>query len=145
MSARPDSLYIWLLVLLPLAPRVLTPFVYSPSDSRVAPDGDLLDLAGIWAAVVVGTVTLAILDRRALQRAGLERPFHWRWALFSLVNLGLVYVLGRAIVAKGTGSGKWAAVAVSAALFGTWLMAITIFVIGVSSIATLLYAASHGG
>lgn len=47
---------------------------------------------GIW----VGSVVLAFLDRRQLERDGMVRPFHWAWTLLSPG----VYVIGRSIIVR---------------------------------------------
>jgi hypothetical protein len=48
---------------------------------------------------------LIVLDWRALNRAGVPRPFHWAWGFFMILGAP-VYMIGRSIVVRRrTGSG----------------------------------------
>lgn len=51
------------------------------------------------------SVLLAYLDRKALQRRGYDRPFHWAWVFLGLLMYAcsLVYVIGRTIVIRRRG------------------------------------------
>lgn len=105
-SASVNPWPIWVLVLLPVAavlPLLTVDFaayfrdvlVAGRSQSAVSvPPGylaaQLLDLLAYPL-----TVLLAYLDTRALKRIGVIRPFHWAWAF-----LGIVYIIGRAVVLK---------------------------------------------
>lgn len=46
--------------------------------------------------ISICSVVLAFLDRGQLERDGMERPFHWAWALLSPG----VYVVGRSLIVR---------------------------------------------
>lgn len=64
-------------------------------------------------SVLLGLVPIAafivfpVLDWLALRKRGVPKPFHWAWSLFAIVlSTPIVYVIGRAVVAKRrTGTG----------------------------------------
>lgn len=91
--------FIWAIALLP---------VISFLALTSAETGSLL----LGYGIAIGSVVLALLDRRQLERDGLERPFHWAWALISPG----IYVVGRSIIVRRrTGSSLapmwvWAAI-----------------------------------
>lgn len=110
-SAPVYNPFIWIIVLLPLvsaaAILLLPTFQYVTVGGVLRLDAASILTPGYAAAVVIDVLViaaylvLAALDRRALARAGVVRPFPWAWALFSLVNpLGcLVYPIGRSVIA----------------------------------------------
>ena len=73
-AARPQASvfnnFIWAIALLPVVS-----FLALTSAETGSP---LLS----WG-IAVGSIVLAFLDRRQLERDGMERPFHWAWALLS--------------------------------------------------------------
>ena len=76
-GARVDTLWIWLLVAAPL----LT----------------LMHLGGVLGLLPYAlSVLLAALDRRALGRLGVVRPFHWAYAFIPAP----VYLIGRTVVLR---------------------------------------------
>lgn len=89
-STRIDSPYIWAIVVLPDAVWLLAAGLAGFRTSA-------LDSGGFNAAVILaiwlGSIVLAALDWRALDRVPIVRPFHWTWAL-----LPAVYVVGRSVV-----------------------------------------------
>jgi hypothetical protein len=112
-----NTLWIWLVVFLPLVPTLLLLFVPWSSTFDVDPTGgyagvmrayDLLLPPFYWGAallnwVVYGlTVFFAYRDVKELTSRGVPRPFHWAFAFLS----SLVYAIGRSIVvARRTGKG----------------------------------------
>lgn len=75
--------FIWAIALLPVVS-----FVALTSSETTSP---LL----AWG-IAIGSIVLAFLDRRQLERDGMERPFHWAWAFLSPG----VYVVGRSIIVR---------------------------------------------
>jgi hypothetical protein len=71
-------------------------------------------------------IVFAALDYRILRSRGVDRPFHWAWAFFTLLNPGsLVYLIGRTVVAhRRTGRSASAPMWV-----GIGLMVVTIIVV----------------
>lgn len=133
--------WIWILVFLPLVP--LVPLFFLDVASFLSPDA-LTDPTGMAVtlglvtspayvalvvlgfAVTVLSIVFAYVDWRALQKAGVPRPFHFAWVfLIFVVGSAAVYTIGRAVVAKRrTGHGiapMWATIAV---LITTFLVAI---------------------
>ena len=120
------NVWIWLAVLLPYV-TFPTIFLFNPStlfsgidlsgstaevsaelDRRLAvftsPWSILLSLVGY--AIAALTIFFAYKDWRALQAAGVPRPFHWAFAFLNLV-VGPVYAIGRGVVVKRrTGHGS---------------------------------------
>jgi hypothetical protein len=106
-GTKVDTVFIWVLVLLPLLSLIAFLFwdldgylrrqIEDPRGAAVAQFADpgyLLFQAVGWLAYAA-TVVLAVLDWRALKRLGVVRPFHWAWAF-----LPIVYVIGRAVVLR---------------------------------------------
>ncbi|MEO5921237.1 MAG: DUF2510 domain-containing protein [Pseudolysinimonas sp.] len=77
--------------------------------------GFILATIGGWLLVALGIV-FAFLDWRALKARGVPQPFHWAFAFFGVAGYGLVYAIGRSVVAyRRTGAGLaplWATIAV---------------------------------
>jgi hypothetical protein len=128
------NVWIWLVVFLPY---ITLPFLFlidfngmfsnmDPSDPSgvlraelqiFTSPGYVLLVVGGWIAFA-GVVVSAYRDWRALQAAGVPRPFHWAWSF-----LNPVYAIGRAVVTKRrTGHG-------SAVLWATIGMIVFSFVI----------------
>ncbi|MDQ1130424.1 DUF2510 domain-containing protein [Microbacterium sp. SORGH_AS_0888] len=111
-GADTNTVWIWLIVLLPVVPALLLLFV---------PWGEVFDYRGIltdpsrgveaslriyteplyWAATLVGFVIyglnawFAYLDHRTLVARGIDQPFPWPWQFLSIV-----YVIGRTVVVR---------------------------------------------
>ena len=114
--------WIWFVVflpLLPIIPMVLIDFAGLIDNSirnPLAVTENMLDFVVQPAVILsivlswlanVGTIVFAYLDWRALKRRGVPQPFHWAFSFLVLVSLGVVYPIGRAVVAKRrTGSGN---------------------------------------
>ena len=101
---------IWMIVGLPLlsvfafASFDMTEYLIGATSGLAAVDLDYLFLQGLGFAIYVASVIFAILDRRGLRADGFERPFHWAWAILSV----LVYVIGRSVVVnRQAGRGLW--------------------------------------
>lgn len=145
-----NTVWIWIIVLLPLVITVPALFV---------PWGDLFDYSGItddpssvsrhqlevlsspwlWGWNLLGyaiyglNVFFAYRDRRALLARGIDKPFPWPWAF-----LNPVYPIGRAIVAiRRTGSGQ-------AVLWGLGAVIVAENVIGGILVWEILNAALGG-
>ena len=108
-AARPQASvfnnFIWAIALLP----VLS-FLALTSAGTTSP------LLG-WG-ISIGTLVLAFLDRRQLERDGLERPFHWAWAFLSPG----VYVVGRSIIVRRRTGGSLAPMWVWAAIMFVYVL-----------------------
>jgi hypothetical protein len=116
-GTEPNTVWIWILVLLPILGFLPLPFipwqsyVESTMQNPTSPTG-VLDsqfaiftspayLASIALSFVVyaGTVVLALLDYRELTARSVPKPFHW--ALSFIPSYGyLVYIIGRTVVVK---------------------------------------------
>lgn len=83
--------YLWAIALLPVVS-----FLALTSAETASP------LLG-WG-ISIGSVVLAFLDRRQLLRDGLERPFHWAWAILSPG----AYVVGRSVTVRRQTGGSLA-------------------------------------
>ena len=108
-SARPRAAvfnnYIWAIALLPVVS-----FLALTSTETASP------LLGY--GISIGSVVLAFLDRRQLGRDGMERPFHWAWALLSPG----VYVVGRSIIARRRAGSNLAPMWVWAAIMFVYVL-----------------------
>ena len=105
-SANVNPWPIWVIVLLPLLvsiPLLTVDFsayfreVVAAARSQTigsVPPGYLVAQLVNFVAYPV-SIVLAYLDTRALKRIGVVRPFHWAWSF-----LGIVYIIGRAVVLK---------------------------------------------
>ncbi|MEL0626509.1 hypothetical protein V6245_06070 [Salinibacterium amurskyense] len=105
---------IWLLVLLPL---LQIPGIVAIDTSAYVPrltDGPadaqlrlMLDPGYLWVSlsgwlIFLAAIPLAIFDRRALDRRGVDRPFHWAFVFIGW----FVYAIGRSVVVRRrTGQG----------------------------------------
>jgi hypothetical protein len=115
-GTNPITPWIWIIALLPII-DIISSFVYSstvdvdalldPSTAASAPlfTGTQLLQTGITYLVLALAVLFAILDWRALKRAGVPQPFHWAWIFFLIIGAP-VYMIGRSVVARRrTGTG----------------------------------------
>ena len=116
-ALKPNTVWIWIFVLLPLVQFAEVPLfvanlfqraasaglsnpsaaarIYASASSNLVFDGIGFVLFGIL-------VLLAGLDFRALRAGGVVRPFHWAWAFLG----SIVYIIGRTVVVRRrTGSG----------------------------------------
>ncbi len=122
------TVWIWLVVALPIIPSLLLFFLQPHMMFREISVGgrstltiDPVSLIGgpayflisaISWLVAAAVVVFSWLDYRELVRRGVERPFHWAWSF-----LGLVYPIGRSVIVRGVAGGRglaplWAAIAV---------------------------------
>ena len=125
------TVWIWLVVALPIIPVLLLFFVQPQvmfhevsiggrSTLTVDPlaligGAGYFLVAGLGWLVSAAVIVFSWLDYRELVRRGVERPFHWAWSF-----LGIVYPIGRSIVVRGVAAGRglgplWAAIAVQVA------------------------------
>ena len=104
----PYTPFIWALAVLPIVGIIDSIITLAMFDQVVtqafAPDappfapGDLLRLGISWL-VIGASVLLGILDWRALNTAGVPKPFHWAWNFFAVIGVP-VYMVGRSIVVR---------------------------------------------
>ena len=132
-GTNPTTIWIWLLALAPLISiwqaatiDVTTLVEQSLQGVEIAPDGTITgtpDTAAGGSGVSglflwLAGVGVAVLDWRALKARGIDRPFHWAWAIL----WSLVYVIGRSVVARRrTGTGfapMWTTIALQVLLLG---------------------------
>jgi hypothetical protein len=130
-GTNPATMWIWLLALAPLisiwqaATLDVNALVEQAMQGvEIAPDGTVTgtpntstgaaDFTGLF--LWLAGVGAAALDWRALKARGVDRPFHWAWAIL----WSLVYVIGRSVVARRrTGTGfapMWTTIALQGAL-----------------------------
>jgi len=114
-GTKPYNLFVWLLALLPLV-NLVSGIVSSFSldeqieNSMSATPSDVFTpeyflSLGLSFLLIALAVLFALLDYRALVRAGVPRPFHWAWSFLIILNAP-VYIIGRSIVVRRrTGSG----------------------------------------
>ena len=135
------TVWIWLITLLPLVTYIGLLFLDFEGYFRAAiayssiqsPDSQQAQqlfqavgpfIAGVFILDIVGfllyalCVVFAFLDQRVLRRRGFDRPFHWAWAF-----LGIVYDIGRAVVARRRGGAN--------ALWPIWAL-IAVYVVGIA-------------
>lgn len=124
-----NTLWIWLIIFVPLIPSLLLlfvpwdrAFVFDPAAPTAAEGiGGMVDVflsPFYWAAVLLGYVTyglcvvFAYRDMRELAARGVPKPFHWAFAFIG----GVVYTIGRSVIVKRrTGRGRaplWAEIGV---------------------------------
>lgn len=150
-SARPQlapgtstsTPWIWVIVLLPMVslgtmwlldPATFLPATGDPQEAqmtalRVWTDPSMLAVTGLSYLSAAIMIVAAFFDYRALQRAGVVRPFHWAWAFATLFVSSLVYVIGRTVIVGKVSGGRgmaplWGAIAVTvlgALNVGFWL------------------------
>ena len=105
-STPVGNVFIWVIVLLPIIPLMLTFGIDFRGIMQQAIDNPANPLAiysspGYLALVLSGwvilavTVVLAWFDERRLLASGFDRPFPWGWAFLSYV-----YIIGRAVVVR---------------------------------------------
>ncbi|WP_158861787.1 DUF2510 domain-containing protein [Leifsonia sp. AG29] len=147
-----NTVWIWLVVLLPLVSSLLILLLHPQLDLLASPSGrpgfvDPFALLGgpLYFVVMFAnwTISAAIivfswLDWRELTRRGVDRPFHWAWAF-----LGIVYPIGRSVIVhRVAGRGRaplWTAIAVliaTTAIMLVWMAVLSAQIAG--SIATNL-------
>lgn len=112
-GARINNVWVWLLAFSPLVSlstiflidfdayfrSTLTGDEAQAVSSLLSP-GYLIGSALNWLLFAV-TVLFAYLDWNSLKKVGVVQPFHWAWSFLSIV-----YVIGRAVVARRrTGTG----------------------------------------
>lgn len=101
--------WIWLVIALPLLSLIPAMFTDLSSTSATYTSTDLIvSLVNLAVSVLIagGVITFAFLDFRELRRRGVPQPFHWAFAFFALLNLGVIYAIGRAVVVqRRTGKG----------------------------------------
>jgi hypothetical protein len=109
--------FIWIYVLLPLIPSISILF-YHPTFPRLTDASTdplryqqetyasfftpaYFTLLALGLLSLAAMIVMAFFDHRALQRAGVVRPFPWPWAFLVLASPGyLVYPIGRSVVAR---------------------------------------------
>jgi hypothetical protein len=108
--------WIWLVIALPMLGLIPLLFTDPASSSSVSystnpllngtdPVTTLINFA-LSVLIAGGVVTFAFLDHRELRKRGVPQPFHWAFAFFALIGLGVIYAIGRAVVVKKrTGNG----------------------------------------
>lgn len=111
-STDPNTLWIWLVVLLPVLPMLISLFIpwgslfeFDPytTDPTAAMQASLAPyaspvfiLSSVVSYAVYGVcIFFAYRDHRELLARGVPRPFHWAWAF-----LNPVYPIGRSVVVK---------------------------------------------
>lgn len=114
-SVRTDTVFVWLMALLPLITLPLL-FVYQPHfrfevigpshvrtvDPRSVYTGGYFLVQGVSVLLYGVDVLLAYFDHRELKRRGVVRPFPWPWAFLSVI----VYVIGRYVVVRKVAPGR---------------------------------------
>jgi hypothetical protein len=108
-GTRPYTVWIWILALLPLVSLIEIPLLnygaifraslahpqdptsmYTPAYLQTQL---VLDLVGL--VILAINVVLAVVDQRALKRAGVPKTFPWGWGFLSGV-----YVIGRSVIVR---------------------------------------------
>jgi hypothetical protein len=134
-GTRTNTVWIWLIAILPILSVVSLfttdvssilptttsggPYVTPSASELYLSPAYLLSTLGGWV-LIAALIVFGALDYRALKARGVPQPFHWAWSFFAVAGFGLVYPIGRGIVAKRrTGSG----------MAPTWV-AIGVFVVG---------------
>ena len=113
-GTAPYPPHIGALALLPLISLVVTFATGFDAEQLVAdslaPDAPPVTAANLitgaigWLVILL-SILFGVLDWRALNRAGVPRPFHWAWIFFAVLGIP-VYMVGRSIVVrKRVGSG----------------------------------------
>lgn len=108
-EARVNTLWIWLLVLLPLLQLVISLLEDPVGQARRSAEQSLqhpgvvgfnaglqLGAQGIGLLFWAATVLLAFLDWRRLRAIGVVKPFHWAFAFIPAP----VYIIGRTVVLR---------------------------------------------
>ena len=100
------TLWIWLIVLLPLVSLVgllfwdMDAYMRSSMSStdpfaQYTDPGYVLLQASSWLLYAL-SVLFAFLDRRVLLQRGFDRPFHWAWTFLG----STVYIIGRSVIVR---------------------------------------------
>lgn len=137
-----NTVWIWLVVLLPLIPVLslltvdwggfidLNDRTGLSTLSMLFSPGYLVAVLGGWISYGL-CVWFAYLDWRELGRRGVPRPFHWAWTFLS----SAVYAIGRSVVVrKRTGHGSspmWATIATLVISFGAAIYIVVVMMMGV--------------
>ena len=122
--------WVWLVVLLPLASTLVSLVTIGALTQSLAefaargaanPGANLalLTSPGYLLGSIFGWVVFALsvvfswLDYRALERRGVDQPFHWAWSFLAWP----VYTIGRAVIVRRVAGGRgmgvlWATIAV---------------------------------
>jgi hypothetical protein len=112
-GTSPYTPFIWVLALLPLVNLVISIVQLPQLDDTIASATagadqiTAVDFTSSLVSIVLfgAAMLLIVLDWRALNRAGVPRPFHWAWGFFMILGAP-VYMIGRSIVVRRrTGSG----------------------------------------
>ena len=112
-GTRPYTPFIWALAALPVVNivfAVISWTAFTPDPDSLSSGPSLLQGSGLGSYTVTFVIAalsilFALLDYRALTRAGVPKPFHWAWIFFALINIP-VYIIGRSVVVRRrTGSG----------------------------------------
>lgn len=142
--------WIWLVIAVPMLGLLPIFFLSDISATSVrygtgtmTPGGlgsQLLSLA--ITAVIAGLVILfAVLDHRELVRRGVPAPFHWAFAFFALLNLGVIYAIGRGVVTKRrTGGGGVVTVVAILSI----VVSVIVFIVWVSIVMASIFAGVYG-
>ena len=89
--------------------------------------------------VTVGTIVFAYLDWRELTRRGVPAPFHWAFSFLVIAGFGIVYPIGRAVVAKRrTGSGNGVLLATILTIVVSFIVLIVLTVLVMNYMAALV-------
>ena len=91
----------WILTLIPLYTLVVGLLLLLSGTAQTPSPVVLVMMFGI---PYIAGIVLAILDYRALRRAGIEQPAHWAWAILT-AGIYLVARLTRTVRESGTGFG----------------------------------------
>ncbi|MEP6843461.1 MAG: DUF2510 domain-containing protein [Pseudolysinimonas sp.] len=91
----------WVMTLIPLYTLVVGLLLLLSGTAQVP---SVVVLVFMFGIPYIAGIVLAILDYRALRRAGMQRPIHWSWA-FLTAGIYLVARLTRTVRESGTGFG----------------------------------------
>jgi len=91
----------WILTMIPLYTLVMGLLLLLSGSAQMPP---AVVVVMMFVVPYVAGIVLAILDYRALRRAGMERPAHWAWAILT-AGIYLVARLTSTVRESGTGFG----------------------------------------
>lgn len=124
-----NTVWIWLIIFVPLLPFLLFLMVdWNGIGAYIVEEAENVAAGGAYSSDIpevlrgsfaifgviqvllfisaVLVIVFAYLDRRALSRRGVQRPFHWGYAAFVFLVSNTVYVIGRGVVLyRRTGKG----------------------------------------
>jgi hypothetical protein len=119
-GTRTGTVWIWLIVLLPLLSlpalflidiagytRTVMQNPASPTASLAlfASPGFIITMVLGWVSTIA-SILFCYLDWRTLKARGVPAPFHWAFGFLVLASAGIVYPIGRSVVVKRrTGTG----------------------------------------